>query len=202
MASYFLQEKKIKKIILPEDCPSCNSKKSIETSVSQNYFSFVIIPVFPLFKLTNSKCTHCKKEFKTEDLSPDSQAAIHKLRNEAKTPWWSYLGAIMLVFFIVLGAIAMSADKKKNKKLMANPQKGDWLEIKLGDDLFTFYRIDSVGADSAYLHSANQTATNLFLLGELKPKGDSLFTGTIFSLHKSKLLEMVEEGVIDGVDRK
>ena len=201
MITWGIRTKQLKKEPISGNCSFCGIEGSRQLIISQQYIHFFLIPIIPFGKISTCACNDCKKSVHPDSLSASEKTLVEKLIKEAKTPWWTYLMLIMLAVIILLGLFFTSADKKRNKKLLENPQKGDILEIKKGDDLYTLYKIDSVKNDSVYIIFANKTATGSYLLEELKSGKDSLFTGEKIFFPKSKLLEMVETGEIQDVDR-
>lgn len=186
---------------IPGTCPACGKQDTREMIISQNYFHFFLVPVLPFGKISSARCTACKG-WAVSDSEMSSKQLEKILLKRAKTPVWTWSGIIFLAMVVALGAIFGSMDSARNKKLLQQPQKGDILEIKIAEDQYTLYRIDSTRGDSVFLRVANRRVTGPYPVEELKSLGDTLYTGQQLSYHKETLLEMAESGTITDVDRK
>jgi len=97
MLIYGWRENKI--ALLPVEnhrCNNCNSEKSLFIQVNKMYVHLFWIPFIPLAKKTYSVCTHCKQSLKSNEMPPDLQKKSYQIKKNTKTPWWYFIGCILI----------------------------------------------------------------------------------------------------------
>ncbi|RKF03029.1 zinc ribbon family protein [Tenacibaculum lutimaris] len=89
-------------------CSYCNTPEHLFIQVNRLYVHIFWIPVFPLFKKTYSICGHCKLEMSKSQMPPDLQKKAKDFKKTSKTPWWMFLGLIIitsLMLFVFSSAL-------------------------------------------------------------------------------------------------
>src|SRR5699024_8203837 len=89
----FLQALKI-------SCGHCQTN-SVQLLVYQNYFHLFWIPFFPLWKSTQSQCSHCKKVCKAREFDSALQQSAKEVKKQPSTPWWTWSLSFVLLLLIL-----------------------------------------------------------------------------------------------------
>lgn len=82
------------------NCAYCQ-QEAVWLFVYQHYFHIFWIPVFPLWKSTVSSCGHCKQTLTKKAFLPELQEDYIKVKQQAKTPWWTFSLLIAAVLLVV-----------------------------------------------------------------------------------------------------
>jgi hypothetical protein len=81
-------------------CSHCQ-QDAVWLFMYQHYFHIFWIPVFPLWKSTVSSCGHCKQTLTKKAFLPELQEDYLKIKQHAKTPWWTFFLLIASVILVV-----------------------------------------------------------------------------------------------------
>ena len=181
------------------NCPNCEAQNSIQMYVAQRYAHIYWIPFFPTNKSVVSECNNCKQVLEKKDFPPSFDRAHDNLKSNAKAPWWTYIGVILIGLLIVAGVVTSKLDDKENAELILAPKAGDIYEVKLSSDEYTLYKVDRVEDNMVYLLE-NQYAVNQSSgLDDLKIKP---YYAESTPVPKSALKLMLEDGEIIDIDRE
>ncbi|ERJ57924.1 hypothetical protein [Sphingobacterium paucimobilis] len=82
------------------NCTHCQ-QEAVWLFVYQHYFHIFWIPAFPLWRSTVSVCGHCKQTLTKRDFLPELQEDYTIVKQQAKTPWWTFFLLIAVVLLIV-----------------------------------------------------------------------------------------------------
>ena len=139
-------------------CEHCKSVNAFVLATYSRYFHIFWIPFFPLGKTNTLKCSHCKKSYSENNLSPNLRAVIEsELKTDPpKTPKTHGCGCLIVAGFIlfsiimgVLGAIFGSgktdSDKSDFRKELLKADKEKVTSItKLEEDSISDYLKDCI----------------------------------------------------------
>jgi len=87
--------------ITDELCDSCGNKGGV-VSIFQIYYHVAKIPLFPLSRRVASQCYSCRKVKIKKDFSDQQKMVAELLRQESKTPFWTLIGAVLILFFLLV----------------------------------------------------------------------------------------------------
>jgi zinc-ribbon family len=202
MLIYGSKNKQLAKEILTDKCQSCGKQNSIDMHVFQKYAHLFWIPFFPMGKTGVSQCDHCKQVLKLKEMPSSLSASYETLKAQTKTPVWMFSGLALVAVLITFGIISDRENDQRNAKLILAPQRGDVFEIKTKDNQYTLYKVDQINNDSVYVR-INQYETNKSTgLGDLKRKGDNVYTEEVVPFSRLELKQMLDDGEIIDIDRK
>ncbi|MGS2740052.1 hypothetical protein [Sinomicrobium sp. M5D2P17] len=83
-------------------CRHCKTEGSTFVNVFGRYFHFFWIPLFPVGKTGVAESRHCQYAWRKREFSPQLKTEYKRLKENAKTPVWHFIGLILMVVLIVL----------------------------------------------------------------------------------------------------
>ncbi|HTD98928.1 MAG TPA: hypothetical protein VK668_06555 [Mucilaginibacter sp.] len=133
-------------------------------------------------------------------MPPPLRLSYENLKTHARIPIWTFAGVFLVIIGTTLAVVSDKNRAQKVSKLILSPKKDDIFEIKLKDDAYTLYKVQSVANDTVYFF-ANKYQTNKQTgLSDLVEKGFD--TDMTYGLSKSMLIEMDKKEEILDIDRK
>lgn len=81
-------------------CPNCDQKRSV-LAIIASYFSLYFIPVFPYKKVAKIVCLHCRYTQEEEHMVLELKEKVLEMKASIKSPWWMYIGLILVGIFLV-----------------------------------------------------------------------------------------------------
>lgn len=202
MIVYGTKGTQIAKELLVDKCPNCGTQNSVELYIFQKYAHVFWIPFFPIGKTAVSQCGHCKQALKLKEMPPVLQDDYQRMKQQSKTPVWTFSGLALVVLLIVIGVVTSRNNDARNAKLIAAPQTGDVYEVKTPENQYTLYKVASVTGDSVFVRMHQYETNGSSGLTELKNRGDAAYSEEVTAFLKSELKEMLDKGGIVDVDRK
>src|SRR6185369_8201835 len=100
MIVYGRKATQIAKELIVEKCPNCGTMNSVELYVFQKYAHVFWIPFFPIGKTAVSQCAHCKQSLKLKEMPLELRTAYDHVKQQAKTPIWTFSGLALVVVLI------------------------------------------------------------------------------------------------------
>jgi hypothetical protein len=92
-----------------ETCKNCDQNVSHEIHCTSSYFTLFFIPMFALRKESQAVCSYCKHKTSEERWSESLKSKlIHYKTKNVKTPFWNYIGAIILLVLALKMLIALA----------------------------------------------------------------------------------------------
>jgi len=85
-------------------CDHCKETNSLEAKIYSTIFVLKILP-FVNGKIATVECKSCKKAYDNYSIPNNLHSRIELLKSETKHPWFSYIGYILIGFFIVVGLL-------------------------------------------------------------------------------------------------
>ena len=76
-----------------------------------------------------------KKEFPA-----NFKRGYDNVKANAKTPWWTFSGLILLAALITAGIVQLNENDKENAIFINAPKEGDIYKAKLGNKEYTLYK--------------------------------------------------------------
>ena len=202
MIIYGTGKKKLLSETVMEKCPNCGNQFCIDVIIYQKWFHVFWIPIVPNGKTGVSQCSKCNQVLTPYHMAPNIKVTYDHLLKQAKAPIWTYSGIALIFVLIAFFTINDFMNDAKNKKLVLEPQKGDILEVKTGDNLYTLYKVDKVEGDSVFILFNNYETNKSTGLNDLKRKGEDAYSPVIFSFSKKDLQAMYKKGKILDIERK
>ena len=83
-------------------CHSCEKDSWADVMVVGSYFHMFWIPFFPTGKEMNLICKECGLKRTGLPFTPYWVRNYKNIRSQFPHPWYSYLGILLLIFFIVM----------------------------------------------------------------------------------------------------
>ena len=88
-----------------ELCEGCGEKGGV-VSVFQIYYHILKIPLIPLSKKAASQCYSCRKVKVKRNFSDEQKRVATLLKKEAKTPLWTFTGALIILICMIISKFA------------------------------------------------------------------------------------------------
>ena len=185
--------------IISQECPKCGTENSTRMFIFQQYAHIFWIPAFPVGKKVVTECDNCKQVIRKNGFPKNFLPEYEALKASAKTPWWTFIGLVLLAIYIMWAVYAGKQDDKQNVQLISNPQKEDIYEVKLRDDEYTLYKVDRVEGDVVYVYANEYVVDNPSGIYKLEEKP---YSKESYPILKLNLQYMLEKGEILDVNRK
>lgn len=87
-----------------EVCEECGKRGGV-VSIFQIYYHVAKIPFVPLARRTASQCYSCRKVKLQKNFSDQQKEVADLLKNEAKTPLWTMIGASLILLYIIINFV-------------------------------------------------------------------------------------------------
>lgn len=84
------------------NCEHCNESDSLMVTVYSKFFMLKILP-FVMRKTTEINCKNCQKNYTGERLEASLQRKVDGIKEDAKHPWFLYIGYAILIFGLFAG---------------------------------------------------------------------------------------------------
>lgn len=85
-------------------CNHCKENNSLEAEIYSTIFVLKILP-FVNGKTAIVKCKSCKKAYDNYSMPNDLYSRVELLKKESKHPWFSYIGYVLIGFFLIIGLL-------------------------------------------------------------------------------------------------
>jgi hypothetical protein len=183
-------------------CISCGTANSVSFNLYQKYAKlFYVIPLWPISKVGNSQCSHCKQLLDSTQFDSNYQIEYEGLKSGAKTPIWSFCGLGLIAVFIIVVIVKDKNNTAEDKLLVSGPKAGDVYEIKLNFQEYTLLKVKDVVGDTVFFNTHQYQTNKMSGLLDLKRKGDKGFSEDDISMRKGDLKSMLEKGEILDIER-
>src|SRR5690606_7379664 len=200
MLIYGSKAKELTKETLIAPCQNCSESK-VELHVFQKYAHIFWIPLFPLAKTTVSQCNNCKQVLKKKEMPSSYLANYENLKQQARTPIWTFSGLVLIGILITTLFIADKNKNERNAQLILTPKAGDVLKIKTKENQYSLLKIDEIQGDSVYIRYSQYETNKLSGLSDLETKGESAYFEESFPIIVADLKKMFDEGEIIDIER-
>lgn len=148
-------------------CPACGREHAIFAVPQQRYFHVFWIPIFPIYRSYSMVCGDCGGLFDTAHMPVPKE-----VKQQVKTPKWTFIGLILIALFVVFVAItgsSASSDRKSGAMAkIENPTVGDIYQVKEAYKEYTLYKVASATKDSIYFYPHGYTINKKSAFDELK----------------------------------
>ena len=175
-------------------CESCIST-DVEVKVYRDYYHVFFVPLFPVGEKTAKiTCKTCGQTLRIDK-------ARKYYEDTSRTPLYFYVLPFLFVALIPLLVFANIRTQKQKAAFIDNPKVGDVYMIREDNDKavsYYFLRVSSISRDSIYVFP--NTLTYQGFTTKLNEDDYFLRDNTLLFL-KGDLKKMLEEGVINSVDR-
>lgn len=199
-----IRRKELRGELLQGLCPKCADQGTMQLLVVQPYVHLFWLPLFPLPKRGRWKCMHCGHEVKQGQMPEHAREILPLLKQEARTPWWTFTGSVLLAVPLVFFVQAIADHGKEQDSLLQEPNVGDVWTIKLGHKHYTLYRVEEVRTDSVFVRkSAHEVeGAGILALSKFQLANADDFTGDRMGYARKELLELEAHGPIYSMERK
>ena len=89
--------------LIAQKCGHCSNVETVHIYVFQKYFHIFWIPFFPIGQRTVSQCTFCKEVREPNQMPESYIEALSDIKQQAKTPWWAFIGLGLIGLFMLVG---------------------------------------------------------------------------------------------------
>ncbi len=88
-------------------CPHCGTQNNMWVQGYKKYVHVFWIPFFPIGKKVYTVCGHCKGAFEKREIQNQELLTSFEdfKKDKIKTPWYHFIGLILLAFAIVFVSI-------------------------------------------------------------------------------------------------
>ena len=185
-------------------CPNCNSKGELSINIYRKHAHVFWIPMFPLWKVGNSECNHCKKVIRYKEMPENVKLEYYNVKVNTKGPIWQFSG-LAIIFVLIFGLTAMSeisgeSYRKKQLEIISFPMKGDVYEYVINTRRYTTLKIVDVFIDSIYFSPNIYETKSILKLYKIDKQEN--YSNEIYSISKETVKEMYTTGEIIGVKRE
>lgn len=179
-----------------QQCPSC-AELDTEIKVSREYFHIFFVPLCPVgVKNATLKCRQCGKEYW-------SDAMHQQYENKAKTPLYFYSWPVLFVILIATIVVFNLKTQKEKAEFVADPKVGDVYLIRNDEKspaTYFFLRLDDVYGGDSIVAVPSYLEYSRFV--SKMEQNDFFDENEAILFLKSDLKKMLEDGVINAVERK
>lgn len=184
--------------ILDSKCPKCKSTSILYFSIYRKYTHITLIPLFPIGKYVNIKCSSCEEFLDYEDLTENGQL---QLRNEKlKNSIWMFTGVFILICSFVYGIYYYLNIKDDTLTNIKNPQKSDVYELKVSNGYYSTIRIDKVSNDSVEFTENDYKTYSPFDVNDID-RPENYTTKKVY-YSKKDLIKLYQKDEILSITRK
>lgn len=176
-----------------EPCGICGDYHK-EFKITQPCFHIFWIPFFPIGRKTmEGTCQGCRAKF---------DAYQHPALSATRTPFYMFLGLLLVVAFFAYGFTNEIQSRKNKAEYVVNPQIGDIYLMKNTEEsktLYYFTKIYEMEADTVYMEVGAYDYTRYV---SRMDKEDYFVEDYYYAIHRSKLKNWFDEGIIREITRK
>ena len=185
-------------IVSNEKCPKCEIENALYFSIYKRYTHLTLIPLFPVGKYVNIRCSYCKEAFEYEDLSENIQ---EQLKNQKlKSSIWMFTGSFILALFIIFTINIYIYKKDETRVLIKNPTTGNTYYLKFSNGYYSTMRIDKVTSDSVYTTHNDFNAYLPYEIDDIdKPEN---YSDRKVTYSKRDILKLYQEDEIIEIKRR
>jgi hypothetical protein len=149
-------------------CSECNTTGQINMSIFSRHAHVYWIPLFPAGKVAIAQCEHCKKAYKTDEMSQKMLSYVHEIKKEAKTPLWQFTGIGIIAGFVLIAKFVWEPiSNKANTLIINNPAVGDVYSVKT-ESGYTTLKLAEVTADSVWYYQNQYGVDKILGIDEIK----------------------------------
>ena len=87
-------------------CPACKTKNSTVVFVFGFYKHLLQIPFLAGAKFGKSVCRNCNQTYDFNEMPDAIKLAYYELKDVTKTPFWFYIGAILIKVLVIIKIIS------------------------------------------------------------------------------------------------
>ncbi len=142
-------------------CPSCETQGSTVFSVFRKHAHIFWIPLFPIGKVTQTTCEHCKATYVVKEVPESFRREMDVVKSTLKGPIWQFAGLAVIALLVVWGLYASEQDAKEELAYLSAPVSGDVYRYKVGKRSFSTLKVISVTTDSL------ETYENMYEINKL-----------------------------------
>ena len=142
------------------DCTNCGQKGTICCTGFSRHAHIFWIPLFPYYKRKVVWCSNCEEEFRMDELSPELQAEVKEFSRKNKTPFWQWVGLLLITVSIVTALIDGRRGVNNTEKFFNSPEINDVYCVKL-DEGYSLMYICDFNEDSVFFISSDYVSSKM-----------------------------------------
>jgi phage FluMu protein Com len=89
----------------PFQCPNCKQINTVDYAIYGEYYHFWYIPVFPFEKDGYAKCSRCDFRINSLKYNKLTQEDFRQVKKKFKYPFYTYTGAAIFIFPILVAIV-------------------------------------------------------------------------------------------------
>jgi hypothetical protein len=186
---------------LPGPCSHCGTEGSVELNIFQRYAHVFWIPLFPVGRLAQTGCEHCKEVRSGKGLHAAEKLLYRDLAKDDRTPVWMFSGVLLVGILIPLAFWQSGRNDLAVRARLQAPMLGDVYQIKLDNSRYTIFKVVDVSSDSVGVLWSTSETNKLRGLTRLKAEGDAAYGDEEEAFSLADLQRMRDNDVIFAVDR-
>ncbi len=180
-------------------CPSCETQGTTIFSVFRKHAHIFWVPLFPIGKVSQSTCEHCKATLEEKEMPATFKRELDVVKSTSKGPIWQFSGIAIIAVLIVWGNFANDLDKEEELTFIAAPLLGDIYEYKMTSNSYSTWKVVGVSSDSVEISENQYEINKLSKIYKIdKPENYSLYP---FKIAKTTLQFMYDSGDIKDINR-
>ena len=192
----------IEKVLLAsceeETCPVCKRDKLTISSWS-GYLHLFGYPLFPISRQVFATCNYCRRIFSLSDLKDELRAKALGLKERSRLPLRQF-GVVPLLFLVLVTIAGYGLYQERIKFIRAkNPKPGDTYVVETESGNYSLYRLVDLKEDTLYMQLNSFEINNPDNIDQIDKKEN--FTGKVVAFKKQDILELLEKGAIQDVNR-
>lgn len=180
-------------------CPSCETQGSTIFSVFRKHVHIFWIPLFPVGKVSQTTCEHCKATYVDKEFPESFRREMDVVKSTSKGPIWQFAGLAIIALLVVYGQYASEQDTKKELAYIAAPASGDVYRYKVGKGSFSTLKVVSVTDDSLEISENMYEINKLSKIHKIdKPEN---YSETTYFIARTTIKDMYDGDEIKDVRR-
>lgn len=180
-------------------CESCGHTGTVVLSVYRKHAHIYWIPLFPLWKIGVSECTHCKHVLSNDEMVPPLKDEFLRLKSNKRGPLWQYTGLAIVVFLFAFGIYASMEAKITAPGMINDPNVGDVYEFQTSTGGYSTLKVVSFDQDSIYVTPNKYEVKSTFDTNSIEKEEN--YEGYYYGMTREELIGMHEDGIIKWVVR-
>jgi hypothetical protein len=137
----------LRTVALPgQPCPTCAAPDALRVSVFSRYMHIYWVPLLPYSKPTVLHCEQCQHAWEGKAIPAELKAPVQQLKQEARAPWWHWVGLVAVGVLIAWGVTASARNSKEDETYLQAPQAGDIYTVRENEDATNYSLLKVVSA--------------------------------------------------------
>ncbi|MDO7848052.1 hypothetical protein Q5H92_16930 [Hymenobacter sp. M29] len=182
-------------------CPFCTASDTLQVSLFCRYAHIYYVPLLPFSKPVVATCTNCSLSWDNKALPPALRGPIRTLKQDTRTPLWTWSGTALLAVGLGWAAVAGARDDRENQAYLAAPRVGDIYTVRANeaDNNYSLLKVVGVKGTTVDVVANEYVIDNSHPIDQLN--APAKYSKEPFSLGQFELKIMQNKGQLTDVDR-